>query len=258
VSRPSLSAQPRECRLKNVGRYFAPSRAHPFETVAAVARLSYRYGFGALRVDALTLLTHEWPCTLAAHDAHAPGSAVIRTAGPDGSVTTDAAVVQLARELCLPELLPLALYHLALGDASASTELISADDHAVAYGRAALVRARRQLVDTWLRDGACAGCAPLKACLEDARATSARDASAALEPWDVAALGLCALCAERAFRARRTGRQRVWDELPVYFGLPPWDKISQATDERRWGKHRSSAPGNNSDSGLVQRNELQS
>jgi hypothetical protein len=219
-----------DAKLKHMSRYFAPSRAHPFETVAAVARLSYRYGFGALRDDALALLAQEWPCTLAAHDARAPGCAVIRTAGPGGSVITDAAVVQLARELCLPELLPLALYHLALGDADASTGLASADGHAVAYGRAALVRARRRLVDTWLRDGACAGCAPLKACLEAARATSARDASAALGPWDVAALGLCALCAERAFRARRTGRQRVWDELPVYFGLPPWDKISQATE----------------------------
>jgi hypothetical protein len=230
VSQPPLSAQPREWKLKHMGRYFAPSRAHPFETVAAVVRLSYRYGFGALRDDTLALLAREWPCTLAAHEAHAPGSAVLRTTGTGSLAETDAALVQLARELCLPELLPLALYHLALGDDDACIRLAAADGRAVTYGRTALARARRRLVDTWLRDGACAGCAPLKACLEAARATSARDASAALEPWDVAALGLCALCAERAFRARRTGRQRVWDELPVYFGLPPWDKISQATE----------------------------
>jgi len=54
----------------------------------------------------------------------------------------------------------------------------------------------------------------------------------ALNVWDRGefASGLCSVCAYTAEKLFRSGQDKLWDELPSYFGLPSWDDLQDFDD----------------------------
>jgi hypothetical protein len=47
----------------------------------------------------------------------------------------------------------------------------------------------------------------------------------ALSPFVALQLGFCAVCAPPSEAAVIAGRKKIWEELPTFFDLPPWNEL---------------------------------
>ncbi|KAF8578183.1 hypothetical protein K439DRAFT_1648845 [Ramaria rubella] len=96
------------------GLYFCEGTAVDFTAISAILRLSTKYFFGELRRRALGRLRLDWPSTLAEWDRRE--KAATSSTGlykPSLTRTNPILIINLARELCLPSLLPAAFYDLS-------------------------------------------------------------------------------------------------------------------------------------------------
>ncbi|KAJ7173573.1 hypothetical protein C8R46DRAFT_1189784 [Mycena filopes] len=231
-------------------------------------RLCQKYVLPILAAELIAKFKRAWPTSLAAwdqHEAHIRALSIAHAAAPHGQIASrylddclpePAAVVALAREFVLPELLPSALYALSLlrpaathatfrarltpevkdalaaGARSARWDLLTAPDLLrLAKGQDRL-RSQRTLTHALTvappqRSPACAaGCEKLLAALRELGERSP-DVLGALtylrlyicEPGQARRLGICGGCAEGVCKTIAALRLQIWRSLPEWFDV---------------------------------------
>lgn len=212
-----------------------------FPIVAAVLRLGTKYIAPALRQRAIDLLATAYPSSLAAWDQRA----LHRLVPPfENELTT---YIELAVETDVRVILP-ALYYAAsrlpladvldrLHTLEVTPEMQWSVCRAFVTGREKLLQAEQLCALAFLqpdfarpncRESSCANRlndGGLKKTLPKPQAenTDTFYRWCLTEPDNVGpSLSLCAACQATVSASIKNGREKVWNQLPVYFGLPDW------------------------------------
>lgn len=202
-----------------------PIKPIPFKVVAAFLRLGEKYSLETLKADATARLTYEFPSTLDAYDSMVDNTMV---GGCD-----PVSVIQLARQTqSLRRVLPTAFYFVQ-DIKSITTKKLSAEDQAAfVSGWCKAVKAQQESTFVWLFQEKTEGCSTLTTCFSQrARRVFKRFTAApsleGLTKWSHWPQGieLCANCKVEAKKAHTEGRQKFWEMLPGFFGLPEWDEL---------------------------------
>lgn len=160
-------------------------------------------------------------------------------------------IVSLARKHELLSLLPYALYcccrdHTALQIRTGvqrrdrTTALLSLEDQlACLTGYQSLVRVQATTTYSWVYPNAATyqscrtiACTPARRSILINTFTPLPPVQG-LEDWNSEweGNGMCKYCIEVAQVAHRAGRQKLWDQLPTIFNLPPWEELVKERDE---------------------------
>ncbi|KII91851.1 hypothetical protein PLICRDRAFT_136362 [Plicaturopsis crispa FD-325 SS-3] len=211
----------------------------PFAVVAAYLRLGSKYEIDALRREAVFRLHAELPCSFQALEEYLSRAPNRHIAHHPGWLFD---VIALAHAHGLQRILPAAYYIVAAlytvhailkgaptGVDASTTTVLSSDIAAdIVIGREAILRTLRGFWRT-----AC------DTCDDECEARKKRvftrlwspvpDCKLALmEEWDSNwEIGMCAECLQSARDSFQYNRERVWEELPGYFGLPAWAELEK-------------------------------
>ncbi|KAI0940702.1 hypothetical protein AcV7_003010 [Taiwanofungus camphoratus] len=225
--------------------YFRPGVKTKFPVVAAVLRLSTKYHAAKLRHRAINLLATAYPCSLAAWENRSLGRLVPPFEGEHG------AYIALAIENDIRAILPAVYYaasrqplsdvlnELRSLDVSPSMQWEITSDFIL--GRERLLQAEMTHILAFLdpnfaRPG-CRDPGRESNYLNGAARTGLSKVADAYHHWCSAnpgkvgkSLGLCDSCCATVEHAIKEGREKVWNQLPRFFGLPDWDTL-KARDE---------------------------
>ncbi|KAJ7482274.1 hypothetical protein B0H11DRAFT_2022448 [Mycena galericulata] len=216
----------------------------PFQFISGIVRLGRKYGFDKLLAAAVERLTYENPTTLAANDAlPGPNASSYESCqiAPYPGIVFD--TITLARANNLHALLPCAyaravLYaqELILDGISYENKVtitLSAMDQRVCIiGRKKMLEAQWQHPHPWdwlSSDARAPGCTDGDACA----AAKKMLLRGALESGTLVVLRrphsiqvqFCSACHPEYLAEMALGRKELWDKLPTFFGLPPWDEL---------------------------------
>ncbi|KAJ7718415.1 hypothetical protein DFH07DRAFT_333663 [Mycena maculata] len=208
----------------------------PFEVITAFMRLGRKWRMKALYRSALARLCYAFP---ASREEYVCNRAETRILFRDHISKQREIVVDtiaLARELDLPFLLPAAFWLAAtrldyLAKDHTNT-ISSADRGAILSAVNPLRIAYAKYLYGWL-DGNSPDCTTGQEC-------NAKKVKYALEVWKPpgiflvftwysnATKGMCQSCAAAGRKHHSEGGERLWRELPSFFGLPSWDELLAA------------------------------
>lgn len=205
-------------------------------------RLGRKYGFDGLYADAKSRLTTEFPTKF--DDI----SSVYTYIEAQNGLIID--VVNLAREIGIPSVLPLALYFcyaprnykdVICGerrDDGSIASLSQQDKDVCLLACPSLLEAQFKHTLAWLSTS----CVPSPHCTSphECKAARANIKSSiwvpvpeihAVDNWDDCYEGgLCDACEMVAKGAHEAGQREVWSQLPSFFGLPSWESLEKDQD----------------------------
>jgi hypothetical protein len=205
--------------------------------VVGILKLSAKYDIPHLRLNAISQLSIHYPTTLAAWDKRP-------TALLPGSFSPFA-VLDLARLLDIPQILPAAFFDCSTQSNDAFLKSImqrSTPGSPTTNDVRICLNARQDLLEATftrayaflLRDSDIL-CRKAGSCAEGklrwlttAFATQGRDPLAIQVKWSHSQL--CGYCLSQAKEDYTKARQKLWDDLPSYFSLPPWDQLLQTSE----------------------------
>ncbi|KAF7297451.1 Glutamine amidotransferase type-1 domain-containing protein [Mycena indigotica] len=230
--------------LHHVG-YYNPPETTSFTLIAAVLRLSTKYNVDFLRRRALAHISSLYPTTLQDWEQRRDNAIEVFNARPF-------AVFQLAKETGHEALLPACMYLCAdtvdindILDGLKSIdgkhiELDWLDKRACIRGRQNLLLALRAEVFGFLT-----GTLKIPNCTNTARCDSAKlrwlqSLEASLGngcpgifsikfPWSSFRKAICEVCYTASYQDSMHHRQTIWDNLPSYFDMPPWEELVKST-----------------------------
>ncbi|KAJ7458972.1 hypothetical protein FB451DRAFT_1097548 [Mycena latifolia] len=210
----------------------------PFNVISAFLRLGKKYRIQPLYDNGLLRLKSAFPPT---RDEYSQNRSRERISfggpGAPGSKSTIAVdTILLARELDIPSLLPAAFWlaatQLELLAAPNTSSLSEADRTLLISSAKPLRVAHANYLFGWLDD-------VNSDCIQRVMCDKKKTMNA-LTLWKPPGLspffswapslakGLCNSCAAAGRDYHSTGSQRLWDELPSFFGLPPWAELLAA------------------------------
>jgi len=222
--------------------YFRPGAKAKFPIVAAVLRLGTKYDAAALRQRAIDVLSTAYPGSLEAWGQRASK----RLVPPFEDEL--AAYIELAIETDIRAILP-ALYYAAskvpLPDVLSMLHNLAVAPsvqwdacRAFIIGREKLLLAEQASALAFLQpDFSRPGCQNGSACVNQLNTATKR---VLLKPGDAEpfyqwclkdpaeagkALALCNTCQGTVSTSIESGKYKVWEQLPVFFGLPDWDTL---------------------------------
>lgn len=212
--------------------------------IAAFLRLGQKYDIEFISAEGITRLVYEYPSTLQKFDAVRDQFTLIQAIGVEYSV--DGEVIALAQADSTPNLervLPSAFYSLCgrddfkevFGDFGQS-DVRYPNNVRKAYvlGWKALIEAQADTTFSWLQ---CVNSSASSSCISRSTCNSAKQAlkielflptpkCMALAIWQSYwEHNMCSPCVTAAQQSHRQGRQKIWNALPGYFGLPSWDEL---------------------------------
>lgn len=202
-------------------------------------RIGKKYDIGLIYSQAMLRFTTEFPSTLAAFD-----NCPTQPNRIDSFTLDPLSVVKLAYETQTLCILPAAWYLCC-----AEYDLDDIFDGKSAYGDALVtlstenlrtcVLGREKLLDdrlefhTWIAEDSKHCYDPLDCITKKRNALYTLAGTPcfaeSLTRWNdmnkvlLGDLDLCGVCYKDAEACYERGRQNIWDELPTYFGLPPWE-----------------------------------
>ena len=212
----------------------------PFDVVAAFLRLGLKYNIESLRDEAATRLTREFPSSLEIYDCMVDGDMIEL----GDSVAND--TINLLRECqYLTHILPVAFYFQAQetppfrrpeisGDGKQAQ--LSSEDKSTLFGRCLKIAvAQREHTYGWLHQTTPVS----KVCLSVSSCSAARSACVSenftpippisglnlFREWPTGEVKLCVHCETAAETCHNKGRERLWQMLPSFFGLPEWNEL---------------------------------
>ncbi|KDR68189.1 hypothetical protein GALMADRAFT_146439 [Galerina marginata CBS 339.88] len=230
-----------EILYDNVKAYKS-TRVVSLPMISGMLRLGRKYELDHLREEAIERLREDLPPTLILWDSQF---------GPNNKRTRPFTyeifdLIDVLLDSGVQSLLPVAYYtclsqysleQILEGLALADRPLLNLPLQAkisLALGRDALSRAITYSLD-WLKENSLEGCSNRPSC------TIARTLylESAIRYWHAVLLFrplgwavwhnghtiFCASCAQRVAKKIEASRQKVWEELPVYFRLPKWDDL---------------------------------
>ncbi|KAJ7094272.1 hypothetical protein C8R44DRAFT_645397 [Mycena epipterygia] len=228
--------------LYNPSVLFFLKKAIPLSVIASHIRLGRKYEFKNILQSIVERLTYEYPTTLEEYEALPQQISPTRIVDYPG-VHHD--MITLARENNLLSVLPLAYYRAQVtgsapvtvfdgiprGDGTVAT-LSLTDQRACVVGRIKISQAQWDAGNTfgWVEDDV-AGCQDPAACMRNKSLFIHRHvvkgtlATFAPLPLSLDSLKLCAVCTQDANTKTIAGRKRMWELLPTFFDLPPWDEL---------------------------------
>ncbi|KAJ7169052.1 hypothetical protein C8R43DRAFT_982058 [Mycena crocata] len=219
----------------------------PFQTIASLVRLGRKYDFKDLLQIAVDRLHYECPSSLQEYDAvfHSEKSPARIKWYP--GIYFD--IIGLARESAIHSLLPCAYLRAALlatvwmfdgllREDGTRIVLSPADQKACVIGREKL------LLGQWERDNTLGWChETCEDCLDPVRCTSKKNqlfrshvlagalyalSTVSTAEKNFASKHLCPSCQKALKTMMTNGRGKMWEELPAFFGLPPWSELQDA------------------------------
>ncbi|KAJ7083468.1 hypothetical protein C8R44DRAFT_992026 [Mycena epipterygia] len=213
----------------------------PFDVIAAFLRLGRKYRIQPLYGNALRRLAWTFPSSHQKYLESLSVHTIKRSDPADHSPPCDFVVdiILLAREFNLPSLLPLAFWlaatriHLLANKNTSS--LSDADRDAVIKAVEPVRIAHTNYLFGWLDEDTVASpdCTHPSACSKNKLQNSLKRwkppgllMAFAWQPG--AAKGLCDACVAVGRKHHNEGKKRLWEELPSFFGLPPWDQLLAA------------------------------
>ncbi|EDR11217.1 uncharacterized protein LACBIDRAFT_315775 [Laccaria bicolor S238N-H82] len=218
----------------------------PFRTLVAMLRLGDKYHGHSIREEALRFLRYEFPQDL---DDWMDIWGTKIYPYPESEFD----FINLADEIGLHSVLP-AMYYTCIKyeklkdifyghpNSDGSVMRLSSDVQAcLVIGREKLAFALRKHTFSWLYNKKIIPCSR---CSAKPECTAARNQlirkvwmpvpniSLALDVWNRSefASGLCSFCAYTAEKLFHSGQEKLWIELPSYFGLPSWDELENLDD----------------------------
>ena len=225
-----------------ISRYTSvPVKPLPFDVVAAFLRLGLKYNIESLRDEATTRLTHEFPSSLDIYDRMVDGEMIELS----DSFVND--TINLLRECqYLTHILPVAFYlqacedphpfyQPAISDHGKQVQLSPEDKSTLLEGWLKIVKAQREHTYAWLHQTTpvSVSCLSKSGCFT-ARATCVLEAFTPIPsvsglnlfrdgPTD--GVELCVHCETAAKIYHNEGREKLWQILPSFFGLPEWNEL---------------------------------
>ena len=221
---------------KNMFRYYNSSDTQPIAVVAATLRLSRKYQIDYLRDDSVSRLKAMFPSTL---NAAAMCWRNVITKLPYHYVID---TINLARETGILSILPFALLCVMSLDTKiilkgtcrkdGTVAVLSRTDQEICLlGRDPIHLAQGDDMLGWMG-------VPSPGCLTPGRCAYYKDGwiiSFWKSPSSIQVLGgwekrrekvLCDPCARIGEKCYEDGRQRIWNKLPSFLGLPDWAELS--------------------------------
>ncbi|KAJ7879307.1 hypothetical protein B0H14DRAFT_1614643 [Mycena olivaceomarginata] len=222
-----------------------PPAESKFTDALGILRLAHKYDIPYLRRRALEHLEPIYPARLTKYDS--------RDSDPDVTLDYESsiqalALVEVASEVDVPWLLPVAYYNICRWDLAT----ITASRLWLALGekqrRVCLVGSQRQMrqypkivhflsVSKDRNDEDCldwAECNRIRLTFLQLGPQLCPYMNWPLEIWSggplwaaLAGMGLCEPCTTEAKARHAAARQECWDELPRMFDLPGWDELEQ-------------------------------
>ncbi|KAJ6616627.1 hypothetical protein B0H10DRAFT_1799065 [Mycena sp. CBHHK59/15] len=227
------------------GGYYEPAETKDFLLIAAILRLSTKYNVDFLRRRALAHISSLYPTTLQEWDQRKDTSMEVFNARPF-------AVLLLAKETGHQALLPACMYLCAdsvdindILDGLKSIdgkhlELDWPDKRACIRGRQNLLLALRSEVFAFLTGSlAIPNCVSPQRCdssklrwlqsLEASLGNGCPGIFSIKFPWVSFRKAVCDNCYTASYTNSNTQRQFIWDKLPSYFDMPPWEELSKSS-----------------------------
>ncbi len=206
-----------------------------WDTASALLRLSTKYQVHILRKKAIMRLKKLYPDTFEAY------ARLRETQSLNFKDGNHIAMFRLARETQSLNFLPLAFYHVALSDADGlrTQPGISQQDLVMCFlGRERLRQALWQLIESsgfldgrHSNDGdfvADSDCNQFKLRLMKSplwRQIIDTPDILGLQLYSINMRGVCQGCRSSFWSRIQNKRHDIWNELPDYFGLPPWEEL---------------------------------
>lgn len=229
--------KPSTCR-----NYSTSRELQSFRVLAAFLRLGKKYEILQLYKESLARLSREFPSSLAEWEK-ARGKAL--EIEPSLSLAFD--VINLARETGTIILLPAAFYNYldctelnvkdifeGIKREDGSVALLSPEDQRNCItGWQEIVKAQARETFSWLKtDAFPCDSHDRRICCNIARQMHSFDLSYpipcchALDPWNAKwEQGLCSTCIPTSMTSHGIGRRKMWNSLPSFFSLPPWEEL---------------------------------
>lgn len=217
----------------------------PVPILRAMLRLGHKYDFGQFRKEAISRLEYEFASDMKTFLERQDEYVEIE-------VTEDSQVLDLltlARESKLHAVLP-SLY-LDISRLNSVEEIFDGiqrqdkslyhlpqeDKLILAVGAAKMRAARTHYTLQWLKSVPYQACSSTRQCSRSAKnmffdlsadpVLDDCDADQGLMDWDASwTENLCKHCDQAARREHNEGRFKFWENLPSYFGLPPWKELT--------------------------------
>ncbi|KAF8216883.1 hypothetical protein K438DRAFT_1658392 [Mycena galopus ATCC 62051] len=211
--------------------------------IGAFLQLGRKYDFKELFDSAVARLTSDFPTTLQGYmTASHKGSSKAIHFYPGWIFD----IITLARENNILSVLPSAyywavnsrnidkLFHGVTRNDGTHASLPLADLRICLVGQQRLLKKQFQPGYTlgWARDWEFLDCANLAQCRASRQSivTSYLDSDnayvkALAKPRGLGDLAFCATCAPHIKKCMAAGRQKIWEELPAIFDLPPWNEL---------------------------------
>ncbi|KAF8643193.1 hypothetical protein AX16_009170 [Volvariella volvacea WC 439] len=199
--------------------------------VSGILRISTKYSMRTLRQKCITILQRRFPSTLASCDE------LLASKYTYPSAADVIRAIPLAREANVPEILPWAYYiatHVSVESIMGEKSLSWKDKALCLAGKEKLWDAYRLLTHSFLFDvhrvpGCPSNCyarTSHPSNVDWRLVDSVRSSPHPLDiqtKWD--SVNVCGHCLKTIEAAHRTGREKVWNLLPSYFGLGSWEEI---------------------------------
>ncbi|KAJ7142082.1 hypothetical protein C8R43DRAFT_1238198 [Mycena crocata] len=226
------------------------------DIVISILHLSNKYAIEYLRRRALVHLSSAFPTTLAEYDNLATASFKV---GDDiDSLSFHVAAVQISREVNALWALPAAFYALTQADDAGisivlncrsyknhSAKLSGDDQILFLKGSFKLIRSANRLFDAVHSLENVTGCASSRRCpaarlrgLVDVRNHLNSDDGddplymiSASEIWNPLYASCCTACYNSLKDRHRAARRELWDKLPSFCDLPPWEELEKMKAE---------------------------
>ena len=221
--------------------YFAnsnPDTRTPFQDVAGILRSSHKYDIQNFRRQAIQELKKIFPCTLLDYDA-------IYCGNDRPTAPTLMGSISLARSCNALELLPSAYYFIcefSISDTLKSfAPLVRHDLEICMLARDRLQSAQETQSYPWIfNPKPSEGCQSKKACelvgfqhlkrlISMRHHTKCHPLQKFLSRDRIKEV-YCSSCAADIRSSTELGREKVWNELPGYFGLGTWEELRIAQD----------------------------
>ncbi|KAJ7119184.1 hypothetical protein C8R44DRAFT_878683 [Mycena epipterygia] len=222
------------------------------ETVLSILHLSNKYVVNYLQRRALVHLSSRYSTTLSGYTQSFTATS-LSDEGAD--ISPHVATIYIARKVNALWILPAAFYLIAQADDEAIDKILdcvpyanesaalSGDDR-ITFLRSSLqiTRGSNELMSflTETITGCTAGqnCIKARLCavhelqsyMKNNREGTYNDPLAVCEEseiWDNLANACCLTCYKHLTEAHQVARQRCWDQLPTFCGLPPWEELEK-------------------------------
>jgi hypothetical protein len=201
--------------------------------VTAYLKLGTKYQIASVREEAVQRLIYEFPTTLAALDSTVDYS---RIKDPKSVTVEFIGAIELAHQYDVPQILPWAFYgccyyltfkQICQPGSPQQPSLSREDVQTCMVGWQKLIEHQSRDTFAWLS----AACSSEKSEVCNATRKKLRRhfapvaACKALDPWGPWQQGLCLQCAADVKVSHESGRKKIWDKLPSFFGLPSWTQL---------------------------------